>query len=278
VAEDNLGRALQTLGARPVVNTKVEIRAEDLGHIADHVVRSVEGSLKRLRLDAVQIVQIHNGPAAAQPRLQGRDYKTLWIEDFLRPGGALDGVRRLLDSGNARYAGLVARGGDVAELGKLLDTGLFHLVNVPFTLLNPTAAHPAPHGLAVDKDYGTVIGIARAAGAGTAVFSPLAGGVLTDAVIGGRPTHALARPKDATALEARGTLACARRFHALAAANGMSLVQLAYGFILSHPDVSTVLGGFSGAEQVDEIAAAAGDADALPADVLDGIRQIWAAG
>ena len=275
LAEENLGRALQALGARPAITTKVEIRADDLRTIADHVVRSVEGSLKRLRLEAVDIVQIHNGPVATRPNLQGRDYKTLWLEDFVRPGGAIDGLRRLLDSGKVRYAGLVARGGDVAEIGKLLDTGLFHLVNVPFTLLNPTAGHPKPGGFAVDKDYGNVIGVAQAAGAGTAIFSPLAGGVLTDAVVGGRHTHALARPKDAQALEAKGSLPLARRFHTLAGVSGMSLAQLAYGFILSHPGVSTVLGGFSAIEQVDEIVAAVGDLDSLPTDLVGEIRQVW---
>ena len=278
LAEDNFGRSLQSLGARPVITTKVEIRAQDLGHIADHIVRSVEGSLKRLRVDAVDIVQIHNGPVATLPHLRGRDYKTLWMEDFFRPGGVIDGVRRVLDSGKTHYAGLVVRGGDVAEVSKLLKTGLFQLVNVPFTLLNPTAAYPKPAGLAVDKDYGNVIGVAQTAGAGTAIFSPLAGGILTDAVIGGQHTHPLARPKDGQALEAKGALPLARRFHELAAANGMSLVQLAYGFILSHPGVSTVLGGFSAAEQLDEIVAAAGNLESLPKDLMDEIQQIWAAG
>lgn len=277
LAEENLGRSLQALRSRPNINTKVEIRAENLGHIADHVVHSVEGSLKRLRVDAVDIVQIHNGPAATAPDLQGRDYRTLWIEDFFRPGGAIDGVRRVLDSGKARYAGLVARGGDVAELSKLLNTGLFHLLNVPFTLVNPTAAYPKPAGLGVDKDYGKVIDVAQASGAGTAIFSPLAGGVLTDAMIGGQHTHALARPKDLKALEAKGTLPLARRFARLASANGMSLVQLAYGFVLSHRGVSTVLGGFSGIEQLDETIAAVGNLESLPGSLMDDIHRIWAA-
>jgi len=277
LAEENLGRSLQALGTRPVINTKVEIRAENLGDIADHIVHSVEDSLKRLRIDAVDMVQIHNGPVVARPDLEGRDYKTLWLEDYFRLGGAVDGVRRILDSGKARYAGFVARGGDVDEVSKLLGTGLFHLVNVPFTLLNPTAAYPKPEKLAVDRDYGSVIGIAQAAGAGTAIFSPLAGGVLTDAVISGQHTHVLARPKDVKALEAKGVLPLARRFRALAAANGMSLVQLAYGFILGHPGVSTVVGGFSTIEQLDGTVAAVGNMDSLPKEIMGEIQQIWAA-
>src|SRR5690242_12996707 len=90
--EDNLGRALRVLKARPIITTKVEIRAENLSDIADHVVRSVEGSLRRLRVDVCDVVQIHNGPVSPRPQLQGRDYKTLWIEDYRRPGGALEGL------------------------------------------------------------------------------------------------------------------------------------------------------------------------------------------
>lgn len=276
LSEENLGRALRALKARPIINTKVEIRAENLNDIAEHVVRSVEDSLNRLRVDAFDVVQIHNGPVARRPKLQGRGYKTLWIEDYLRPGGAIEGLRRLLESGKTRYAGLVARGDDAAQVRALLDTGLIHLVNVPFTLLNPTAGHPRPSGLAVDKDYGRVIDVAQTAGAGAAIFSPLGGGMLTDAITSGQVTHPLARPKDTSAPSARRELHLARRFRALAAEHGMSLVQLAYAFILGHAGVSTVLGGFSSVEQVEDTAAAAAAARPLPGNVLEQIRRIWA--
>lgn len=278
LAEENLGRSLQAFGNRPIINTKVEIRAENLGGIADHIVHSVEGSLKRLRVDALDIVQIHNGPVAARPHLEGRDYKTLWLEDYFRPAGAIDGVLRILESGKARYAGFVIRGGDVAEVTKLLNTALFHLVNVSFTLLNPTAAYPRPEKLNVDRDYRGVINIAKDAGAGAAIFSPLAGGVLTDAVISGQRMHALARPKDRKVLETKGVLPLARRFHALAAANGMSIVQLAYGFILGHPGVSTALAGFSAINQLEDTVAGVANMDSLPKDVMGQIHEIWQQG
>ncbi len=278
LGEENLGRSLQALGARPVINTKVEIRAENIGDIADHIVRSVEGSLKRLRVDAIEILQIHNGPVSARPDLQGRDYKTLWLEDYFRPGGAIDGVRRILESGKTRYVGFISRGSDAIEVRELLKTGLFHLVNVSFTLLNPTAGHPKPNKLAIDQDYDNVIGLAQAAGVGTAIFSPLAGGILTNAVISGQHTHVLARSKDVKALEANGALPLARRFQALAVEHGMSIVQLAYGFILSHPGVSTVVGGFSAIEQLDDTIAAVAEMEPLPKEMMDEINQIWAAG
>jgi Predicted oxidoreductases (related to aryl-alcohol dehydrogenases) len=74
VSETNLGRVIRELGIRPIINTKVEIRAENLDDIAGHVERSVDASLKRLGVDWVDIVQIHNGPVASKPELPGKAY------------------------------------------------------------------------------------------------------------------------------------------------------------------------------------------------------------
>lgn len=275
LAEVNLGRVLKDLGATPVINTKVEIRAENLGDIADHIVRSVEESLHRLQVDSVDIVQIHNGPVAAPPLLEGAYYATLWLEDFMRPGGVLDGVRRLLESGKARHSGFICRGNDAAEVDTLLQTGLFHLVNTPYTLLNPTAGRFKAVGM-TGNDHGNVVGAAAAAGAGIAVFSPLAGGLLTDTLLSGQQTHPLARQKDHAKLEAKGDLARARRFQAVAQESGTSLAELAYRFILSDPGVSTLIGGYSDAEQIDAAVAAA---SAGPLDVVqfESIEKIWSA-
>lgn len=109
-AEENLGRVLKALQIRPVITSKVEVRHVDLGDIAGHVVRSTEQSLKRLGLEALDILQIHNGPAWPPPRLEGQVYTQLWIEDYLRPGGAIDGLQRVLRDGKARYVGFICRG------------------------------------------------------------------------------------------------------------------------------------------------------------------------
>ena len=82
VAETNLGIVLKSLGARPILNTKVEIRAENLDDVAGHVVRSAEASLRRLGVDRVDMFQIHNGPSRVDPKLQGRTYTQLSLGSF----------------------------------------------------------------------------------------------------------------------------------------------------------------------------------------------------
>lgn len=272
-AEIALGRALKDLQVHPVITTKVEIRAADRDDIAGHIRRSVDESLARLGLDAVDIVQIHNGPVARPPVMAPGYYATLALDDFLKPGGVLEGVRQLLESGKARYSGFICRGNDAAEVRTLLETGLFHLINAPYTLLNPTAGRFRPVRWS-GPDHGNVIGAAVAAGAGTAVFSPLAGGLLTDALLSGRQTHPLARAKDIAALEQAGNLEAARRFQTIARETGTDLATLAYRFVLSDPGVTTLLGGFSSADQID-VALAASAAGPLDAACLAAIEAVW---
>src|SRR5262249_3870357 len=148
-----------------------------------------------------------------------------------------------------RYAGFVCRGNDGAEVRCLLETKMFHLINVPYTLLNPTAGREPPLGLTIDRDYGNVISAARACGVGAAIYSPLAGGALTDDAVRGRPRHPLARPPRENEEQVARERAQARSLRFLCDATGLSLAQAAFRFILMHEGVTTALGGFSSIAQ-----------------------------
>jgi len=257
-AEINLGLALKSIGVRPVLNTKVEIRAENLDNVADHVVRSAEASLRRLAVDCVDMFQIHNGPSRLDPRLEGRTYAQLSLDHFLSPRGALDGIERLKRAGKIKYAGFVCRGNDGEEVCQLLDTGVFHLINVPYTLLNPTAGRCKPNGLTVERDYADVIGAARQSGASAAIYSPLASGFLTDDSVAGIRRHRLARPYDLEAPTSLRLRQMARALTFLSRENGCTLAQAAYRFVLMHQGIATALGGFSSEFQLEEIAMVSG--------------------
>jgi aryl-alcohol dehydrogenase-like predicted oxidoreductase len=256
VAERNLGRVLRELGARPYVTTKVEIRNENLEDIAGHVVRSVEASLRELQLDCVDFLQVHNGPVLERPRLEGRAYNVLWLEDFLRTGGALDGLRQVKRDGKARHIGFIVRGSDPDPVQPLLDTGEFDLVNVLYHLINPAA--------------GDVIERARKAGVGVAVYSPLANGYLNDNAVAGGAAHPLAGKQPG---EEDPELARARAFRFLADGQ-TTLAQAALRFVLMQPGVTTVLGGFSGMQHLEE-AVPASEAGPLSADQMERIEQVW---
>jgi aryl-alcohol dehydrogenase-like predicted oxidoreductase len=273
VAEENLGSDLKALGIRPLVVSKVEIRQDDLHDIAGHVERSVERSLGRLKLDALDIVQIHNGPCASPPQQDARSYTRLAIEDYLKPGGAIEGLERLRRAGKVRYLGFICRGNDVDAIRQLLETGVFHMINVPYTLLNPSAGRRLPEGLELDQDFGAVIDHARGRGVGTAIYSPLAGGYLTDRSASGSPAHPLARPKDPDSAAHRRDLQRSRALGFLRR-ESQSLAQAAVRFILMHEGVTTVLGGFSDRRQLEEIAAVSGTGPLAP-DLMARVEAAW---
>ena len=262
-AEEALGAALHQVGDAPaVVTTKVEVRRDDLTDVAGHVVRSAQASLRRLRIDRIDVLMIHNGPVSAPPAMEGGNYHTLLLDHFVGSGGALEGLRRLQEAGQVRLAGFVCRGGDGAEVRQLLDTGVMRMVNVPYSLLNQTAGGgPAIPG---QPDLADALGAAAVRRCGTAVFSPLAGGALA----GDAAQHALARPRDPGSRKADA----AARFAAFARTCGGTMAQAAYRFVLAHPGVTTVLGGFSSLGQMEEIAATA-DLPALAPELLAAAAQ-----
>ncbi len=59
-SEANLGRVLEELGPEVVVGTKVRLLAEEMDSIEEAVCKSVEDSLRRLRRDCVDLIQLHN--------------------------------------------------------------------------------------------------------------------------------------------------------------------------------------------------------------------------
>jgi aryl-alcohol dehydrogenase-like predicted oxidoreductase len=272
VSETNLGRALKTLGVRPYITDKVEVRAENLDDIAGHVVRSVDESLQRLGVDYIDFLQIHNGPVSTRPELSGRSYTHLWVEDYLRPGGALEGLERVKRAGKARFIGFITRGNDGAAARQLIDTGVFSLLNASVNLINPSASQK-PYGMQVDADYDGILNYAAAHGVGAAIYSPLANGVLTDNTLRGGDPHPLARgARTSEAATLASQQASAFRF----LSNSGGLAQAATRFVLGLPGVTVVLGGFSDRAQVEEAVACSGKGP-LSEEQLVRIEMAWRA-
>ncbi len=274
LAESNLGAVLKSLRAKPLLNSKVEIRQRDFGDIAGHVVRSCEQSLKRLGVDCLDVFQIHNGPSAVDPKIEGKVYTQLHMVQFMGANGAIEGIERLKRDGKIRVAGFICRGNDGAEVRKVLDTGVFHIINVPYTLLNPTAGMIRPEGFSSGKDFGDVISYAHGHNAGAAVYAPLAGGFLTDDALLGNARHPLARATDPASESARRNTARAAQVKFLADARSCSLAQAAYRFILDHPGVTTALAGITTLEQLEEIVSAS-QLPALTSGELAQLQKIW---
>jgi aryl-alcohol dehydrogenase-like predicted oxidoreductase len=278
-AERNLGKALRTLGATPIVTTKVEIMPGELNAIEEKIVSSLDASLERLGMDAVDILVMHNKPQLAHD-VRARNWTPLTPDDMLGP--ALRGFERVRAAGKAKFFGFVCDEADRAAVIALLETGKFDVVNVWFNLVNPSAGIDLPSGTAFNPDYCDYTGVLAAAaanGVGTAIIRPLDGGSLSLAAIengaGGR--HANSGGLYAREPELFNKQAQRGRAFRFLDRPGRSLPQAAFAFILDNPAVSTVIGGFSDTAQFEELVRCSGAAP-LTEDEMTRVREIYKVG
>ena len=282
VSETNLGRVIKELGVRPYITTKIEVRESDLGDIAGHVERSLDQSLSRLGVDYVDFLQIHNAPARDNPGITGSSYTHLWIEDYLRSGGALEGLQKAQAAGKTRFIGFITRGNDRDVAQQLIDTGAFNIINVQVHLLNPSAG-TMPYGMKVDQDWGGILSYAASKGVGAAIYSPLAGGFLNDNAVTGGPPHELGRGARSPEAGER-IMRQIQQFSFLSKdlnpndqEDDHSLAEAALRYVLSLEGVTTLLGGFSDHFQVEANAAVSGQGP-LSERNMARLEMIWRAG
>ena len=144
-SEKNLGRILQKLKPPDVaVGTKVRLPSGDFHRISDAVVKSLEGSLTRLRLERVDIFHLHN---AITETGGGEALSIRQVLDEVVPA-----FQWLRQQGKTRFLGLTAIGNTVA-LRQAIDARIFDSAQVVYNMLNPSAATALPANYPA-QDYG----------------------------------------------------------------------------------------------------------------------------
>jgi len=190
VSEENLGQALYEAGIRPLLATKVALELNDLDDIPGAVRRSVEDSLRRLRVDSVTNVQLHN--RVGRQRAAKGDLGVgalITVDDVFGP--VLDTFRQLQHEGRMRAIGCCAYGGDLDCVYQVIDSGAFDTVLVLYSVLNPTSGRTPPAGFE-GRDFGNVIDRAAVHGTAAVVLKVLESGALSGAAQP-HPTSALSR-------------------------------------------------------------------------------------
>lgn len=250
-SEEILGQGLDGLRNRVYLATKVRLQtAEDLADMAGAVRRSVESSLRRLRTDRVDVLQIHHqlGPEGGQylaaagppPRYAYR----LNLQQGLELGHAM---QRVVEEGKARFLGITAWDGHPGVIEPLLASGVFHTAQILYNLLNRTAASAPPHGFD-DVDQGRAIAVARRNDIGIICIRAHAAGALTDKL-----DRDVAPDSDVARDFARS-----RKLGRSKEGAGATLSQTALRFCLDHPHVATVVPGFKNVAELEESAACSG--------------------
>jgi len=209
-----------------------------------YIVRAVEGSLRRLGTDRIDLLQLHT-PDVGTP-----------IEETLR---ALDD---LVHAGKVLYIGHSNRAGwqiaDAEHVARAIGTERFVSAQNHLNLLDRRAELE-------------VLPAAEAYGLGILPYFPLANGLLSgkyrrgEAPAGSRLTHSrryLLETADWDQLE---------RFAAFASERGMTEIEVAFSWLASRPQVSSVIAGATRPEQVVQNARAVRRLTAQDLAVLDEI-------
>jgi len=235
--EEILGRWIEKRRHEFIIATKcfgvMGARPWDRGNSRKHVLDAIEGSLRRLRTDYVDLYQLHH-PDPETP-----------IDETLR---ALDDVVR---SGKARYIGCsnfhawqVARALGRSEA---LGVARFDSVQPRFNLLFRQ----------IERE---LLPLCQAEGLGVIPYNPLAGGFLSGKhrreagpTAGTRFTLGRAARRYQERYWHEREFATVEALRPLAAEAGLSLTRLAVAWVLAHPAITAPIVGASRPEQLDDV-------------------------
>lgn len=263
-SEENLGRALRAVGASVHVGTKVRLPALSAAELPGAIGRSLDDSLRRLGMERVDLLQLHN------PITMARGPRTVSAADARE--AIVPALSRQVEQGKIRFHGITALG-DAAAVHEIVDAGLPDTAQVCYNLLDPSAGHALPPGFPA-QDFGPLLARCAEHATGAIVIRALAAGALS----GAEARHPLAAPTVdpiASGPDFAADVGRARLLRALVdEGHAGSLVEASLRFALASDAVSTVLLGFSSLDHL-EYAAACVARGPLPAAALARLPALW---
>lgn len=260
-AEVMLGTLVKKFGWKRsdlVISTKVFWGGNgpnDTGLSRKHIVEGATASLRRLRMDYVDILFCH------------RPDKDTPVEETVRA------MNHLIDQGRVLYWG-------TSEWPAEQIRDAIHIAREA-RLIPPVAEQPQYNMFARDRVEREYHRLYDDFGLGATVWSPLASGFLTGKYLRGTPAGTRLSLKNYEWLKQRyqgpdgqEKLIKVRKLGRLASVLKVTLPQLALAWCLKNPRVSTVITGASKPEQVKENMKALGAVGLLTDDVMDKVEKI----
>jgi aryl-alcohol dehydrogenase-like predicted oxidoreductase len=232
-AEEILGAAIKGRRDKVIISTKGTFRfgsgPNDVGSSRYHLIRSVEGSLRRLGTDFIDLYQLHAFDAQTP------------IEETL---STLD---ELVRAGKIRYIGCSNFSGwhMMKSLAVSEKYGLARYV-----------AHQAYYSL-VGRDYEwELMPLALDQGVGTVVWSPLGWGRLTGKIRRGQPLPQTSRLQSKVVVDSGPKVPDEYLYRVVDAVDeiaretGKTVPQIALNWLLRRPSISTLIIGARNEEQL----------------------------
>ena len=239
LAEQILGEAIKGKRNRALISTKATFPMgdgpNDYGSSRQHLLEATEGSLRRLGIETIDLLQLH-----------GQDYNTP-VEETL---STLD---QLVRAGKVRYIGCSNFSG--WHLMKSLAAS--DRYGYPRYV-----AHQAYYSL-LNRDYEwELMPLGRDQGVGAVVWSPLGWGKLTGKIRRGQPaqpgTRAHTIPDTGPRYDEARLFAIVDALDALSKETGKTIPQVALNWLLSRPTVASLIIGARNEEQLRENIGAVG--------------------
>jgi aryl-alcohol dehydrogenase-like predicted oxidoreductase len=238
-----------------------------MDNIESAVIASVEGSLQRLQMERVDLIQLHNSVTIERQSERG------WA-DLADVGVVIETFQKLQAQGKVGHWGINGLG-DTGALHQAIASGAAETVQSCFNLINPTAGRPTPDNFPY-QDYEQLIDAAAGQNMGVIAIRVLAAGALSGSAVR-HPNAAQNVDPIASGADLNEDIARANAFMGLVESGVTdSLVEAAIRFAISKAEVSTALVGLSNMAQLEEAAAAANKGP-LPTDALAQLPAIWAA-
>lgn len=261
-SEEALGWLLAEMKLRkPHLSTKVRLDPGKLDDIPGEIERSLHDSLRRLRRESVDLLQLHNPIGAAAG--------AIGVDDVLGKDGVADGLERMREQGLTRFIGLTALG-EAPAIVRAIDSGRFDSAQVYYNLLNPSAARALPAGWA-GHDFAGVFAACKRRDVAMMNIRVFASGVLATDERHGR---------EIALTEDSGLAVETKRAHAALAALGPghgTRAQAALRFSLANPDLACVVVGLGEPSHLEE-ALAAEDMGPLAAADIAKLEPVYARG
>jgi len=233
-SEELVAKAIRGLRDKPIIATKCERVWDEKGNISGRLKREsirseVEASLKRLRIEVMDLYQIH----WPEPE---RDIEEAW-----------ETMGDLIKEGKIRYAGV-----SNFNLGQLKRVQPIH----------PVASLQPPYSMLERGIEGKVLGYCSANNIGVIVYSPMQKGLLTGKFTRERiqklaPDDHRRRDPHFREPELSANLELVEGLRAIADKSGMTVAQLAIAWILRRPEITAAIVGARRPSQIEETVVAA---------------------
>jgi len=263
-SEETIGRHLETLQPRPNVSTKVRLEADDMRDIDGAIERSLEASLKRLRLLKLELFQLHNHIGEG---VGGR--QTVTVEQVLDRGGVADTFDRLKAQGLIQASGLTVAGDTKACL-EVINSGRFDAAQVYYNAINPSAAWSRVPPVWNGQDFCGVIAACFRHNMGVLNIRVWGGGTLASTK---RPEHLFFMMTTGTDLD--NELRCAAAVKQALGDDYGTPAQAALRFVLGNRDFASRVIGLAELKHLDEALEAVRQGP-LPTAAVSKLDALWA--